>query len=498
MSFRVAIIGFISESNTFTRLLTGIEDFQSSQYFLGEEVPEHYRGTGSEIGGAIDMAEARGWQANYILAAHSQPGGPVAEDTRREITEEALRRLRAGGPYDGIFVALHGAMVTETDQDGDSQFLREIRTVTGPDVPVAVTFDLHANVFDEMADLARIAVSFQTYPHTDMREAAQKACALLDDVMAGRADARLVVRRPPVLVGCDDGRTTDDGPMCRLLESAEREMQAPGILHAGINAGFTDADVWASGPSVLITYDANQTDAPQAAAAAERLCNEIWDRRHDWNGPVPLADCIARLRVLQPGPAPRKGPVVVADYADNPGSGAYSDCTALIAAMLDAGITDAAAGALLDPEAAALLAAAGAGAEVTLPIGGKIDPTVGGGPLEVTGRVIAVSDGHFRHEGPMFTGLPACTGTSVCFRVQGIDIMIVSNRMQMLDRNIFRTVGIEPAEKSVLAVKSMNHFKGAFWPIASEIILTDAGGLCSPDVTRRDFRRVRRPAFPLS
>ena len=149
------------------------------------------------------------------------------------------------------------------------------------------------------------------------------------------------------------------------------------------------------------------------------------------------------------------------------------------------------------PGPPALLAAEGEGAEVTLSIGGKVDPAVGGGPLEVTGRVISVSDGHFCYEGPMFTGLPACTGTSVCFRVQGVDIMIVSNRMQMLDQNIFRVVGIEPSEKSVLAVKSMNHFKGAFRPIASEVILTDAGGLCSPDVTRRDFRRVRRPVFPL-
>ena len=498
MSFRVAIIGFISENNTFTCLRTEMEDFRSSQYYIGADILKSYRDTGSEIGGAIDIAEACNWQADYIIAAHSQPGGPVSEATRLEITEETLRQLRAGGPYDGIFVALHGAMVTETDQDGDSQFLREIRSVTGPDIPIAITLDLHANVFDEMADLVQIAISFQTYPHVDMREVAQKSCKLLDDAMAGRKDPQLAIRRPAVLVGCDDGRTTDDGPMCRLLESAECEMQARGILHAAINAGFTDADVWASGPSVVITYDAKQTGTDQAEAAAKRLCDEIWERRHVWNGPVPISDCITRLKAMQAEPEMRKAPVVVADYSDNPGSGAYSDCTALIKALLDAGITNVAAGALLDPEAASLLAAKGAGAEVTLSIGGKIDPTVGGGPLDTTGKVIAVSNGHFNYEGPMFTGLAACTGISVCFRVEGIDIMIVSNRMQMLDQNIFRVVGIEPAEKSVLVVKSMNHFKGAFRPIASEIILTDAGGLCSPDVTRRDFRCVRRPAFPLT
>lgn len=188
---------------------------------------------------------------------------------------------------------------------------------------------------------------------------------------------------------------------------------------------------------------------------------------------------------------------MIADYSDNPGSGAYSDCTALISALLDAGVQNAAAGALLDPDAVAELVKHGVGANVTLSIGGKIDPRVGGGPLEVTGRVMAISDGRFKFEGPMFTGLPGSTGESACLRVQGLDIMIVSDRMQMLDRNIFRVVGIEPIEKSLLAVKSMQHFKGAFAPIASQIIVTDAGGLCTPDVTARSYSRLRRPIFPL-
>ena len=169
-----------------------------------------------------------------------------------------------------------------------------------------------------------------------------------------------------------------------------------------------------------------------------------------------------------------RGPVVVADYSDNPGSGAYSDCTAMIAALLDAGIYNAAAGALWDPAAATELAKAGVGARVTLSIGGKCDPLIGGGPLELTGEVRAISDGAFTFEGPMFTGLPGSTGLSVSFRVEGIDIMIVTDRMQMLDQNIFRLIGIEPANKSVLAVKSMQHFKGAFAPIASAIITADA------------------------
>jgi microcystin degradation protein MlrC len=491
--YRVALIEFIHESNTFSVNRTRMADFHASHYFKGDEIPIKFRGTGSEIGGAIEVAEAKGWTPVYILAAHAEPNGPIAEAARIEITEECTRRLMEGGPFDGVFVALHGAMVTETDQDGDCQFLREVRAVVGHEMPLAITLDLHANVFDELAKLVQAAVSFRTYPHVDMREAGVEACEILHRAMAGEITPRLAIRRPPMLVGCDDGRTTEDGPMCRLLESAAREMQVTGILKVAINAGFTDADVRAAGPNVLVTYDERAAGMATANAVAERICEDIWRYRDHWVRPVPLEACIGRLKDA----SPRDGLIVVADYSDNPGSGAYSDCTALIAAMLDAGVTNAAAGALLDPQAAAELAGNGIGMEVTLSIGGKTDPAVGGGPLTVTGRVMAISDGRFTFEGPMFTGLPGSTGKSVCLRVEGIDIMIVSERMQMLDRNIFRLVGIEPTTKGVLAVKSMQHFKGAFGPIASEIIITDAGGLSSPNVKRRSYVHLRRPVFPL-
>ncbi|MCQ0092443.1 M81 family metallopeptidase [Roseovarius sp. M141] len=491
MTYRVAIIEFINESNTFTVMRTDMSGFHASHYFKGDEIPANFRGTGSEVGGAIDVAEAQGWTPVYITAAHAEPNGIVTEEARAEITGECLRRLTEGGPFDGVFVALHGAMVTETDQDGDCQFLREIRAVVGPDIPLAITLDLHANIFDELADLANIVVSFRTYPHVDMRDVGHEACTLLHGAMVGAIAPQITIRRPPMLVGCDDGRTTEDGPMCRLLDSAAREMEAGGILNVAINAGFTDADVWATGPSVLVTHDAGA--GAQAIAAAQRICDEIWGFREEWSKPIPLAECMARLDFRQ---SPDR-PIVIADYSDNPGSGAYSDCTALIAALLKAGVQNGAAGALFDPGAVAQLSRAGVGADVTLSIGGKIDPSVGGGPLQVTGRVMAISDGAFTFEGPMFTGLPGSTGASVCLRVQGLDIMIVSDRMQMLDRNIFRVAGIEPTEKSILAVKSMQHFKGAFAAIASQVIITDAGGLCTPDVTARAYVRLRRPVFPL-
>lgn len=494
MTYRVAILEFMHETNTFTVLKTDMNEFRNCKYLTGNDIPLNFRGTNSELGGCIETAEKMNWQPVYIVAAHAQPNGLVTEAARKEITNECLRRLKENGPFDGVFVALHGAMVTETDEDGDCQFLREIRVVTGDQIPLAVTQDLHANVFDEIIDLANIAISFRTYPHVDLHDVGVESCELLHRAMSKQITPKLVIQRPPVLLGCDDGRTTDNGPMCRLLENAEVEMRAPGILNVAINAGFADADVWAAGSSVVVTYDERQTDNETAVTAADRICDEIWSYREHWQMPIPLDQCIDRLKSIKPG----SGTLVVADFSDNAGAGAYSDCTAVLSAMLKAGLSDAALGALYDPETARELAACQIGDEITISIGGKTDPDVGGGPLQVTGYVKAINtEGNFVYEGPMFTGLSASTGTSICFSVRGIDIMIVSGRMQMLDQNIFRMVGIEPAEKSTVVVKSMQHFKGAFGGIASEVLITDAGGLCTPNVKNRHYSKLRRPVFPL-
>lgn len=493
MGNRVAVIEYANESNTFTINHTGLHDFRTSRYIAGADIIDAMRGTGSEIGGCIDVAAAENWVLVPIVSAHAQPGGPVTEEARQEITSEITRRLEAEGPFDGIFIALHGAMVTETAQDGESQFLSDVRASVGGDVPIAVTLDLHANIFDPMADLIQIAVSYRTYPHVDMRDRATEACGLLHRAMAGEISPQVMIARPPMLVGCDDGRTTDDGPMCRILEHAAQEMRAPGILNVAVNAGFTDADVFAAGPSVLVTYEPTQVTPSGAAHVAHRICDVIWGLRHEYLKPIDLQTCVAQLLAAIPGAKP----IVVADYSDNPGSGAYGDCTAVLAALLDAGFNNCALGALYDPQAARALAEAGIGRDVTLLIGGKSDSQVGGGPLQVSGTVMAVSDGDFTYEGPMFTGLRGAPGASVCFRIKGIDVMIVSENYQMLDQNIFRAVGIEPTEKSIVVVKSMQHFRGAFGPIAAKVLVTDAGGLCTPDVTRRAYRHLRRPAFPL-
>ena len=295
MVFRVGVIEFAHESNTFTIKRTDLNAFRSSRYLSGNEVLNALKDTRSEIGGAITAAQTHGWDLVPIVSAHAQPSGPVTEETRLEITSNILKRLRAEGAFDGLFIALHGSMVTQSSQDGESQFLTAVRSVVG-NIPVAVTLDLHANIFDEMAGLVDVAISYRTYPHVDMFERAIEACELLNQVMAREIIPKVAISRPPMLVGCDDGRTTNNGPMCRILEHAEREMRALGILSVAVNAGFTDANVAAAGPSVLVTYDAQMFSAAAAKNIARRVCDTIWSYRDIWDTPIKIVDCITSLQ----------------------------------------------------------------------------------------------------------------------------------------------------------------------------------------------------------
>jgi microcystin degradation protein MlrC len=190
-------------------------------------------------------------------------------------------------------------------------------------------------------------------------------------------------------------------------------------------------------------------------------------------------------------------PLLVADYADNPGAGAYGDATNLLKALLDAGVTNASFSPMIDPEAAAELHRHRVGDRVTLAVGGKCDPQFGGGPLTLTGEIRLLSDGAFTGDGPIMGGVSHTFGPTAVFRVHGIDILIVTENEQMLDQQQLRAFGIDPEKKAVLALKSMQHFRAAFEPIASRTIVCDSGALATPQAAKRPYKRVRRPVWPL-
>ena len=494
MPYHVLTAEFLHESNTFKRGMTGLTAFASSELALGQAAIDLRRAANTELGGFLDVAGAKGWQLEHVISAHAEPGGPVSREAFEHIAGLICASARAQrASLSGILMALHGAMVTEFCEDGEGELLTRLRTIVGPDLPIAITLDLHANATPLMARLANIIVSYKTYPHIDMRARGEQAATLLQGAMEGTTRPATLRAHRPMLDETNGGRS-DTGPMVALYARACEAEAEPGILAVSINAGFGDADIVDVGPSALVTYDrANATAEPRARAIAEGIMDDIWANRFQAvNTYLTVDEAAAEARAHH-----ADAPLIIADYADNPGSGAYGDATNLLAALLSAGIENATFAPVIDPEAAAALTAAGQGATVTLPIGGKNDPTFGGGPLMLTGTVMTVSNGQLIGDGPMIGGLAFSFGPTAVFRVAGIDVLVTTERGQMLDQQQFKAFGIDPATKSVVALKSMQHFRAAFEPIAARIIVCDSGALSTPQAHLRPYKNVPRPIFPL-
>lgn len=491
MAFTVLTADFIHETNTFNVNLTGYDAFATRGTHFGDDAIKVLGDANTELAGFCDSARKYGWKQIHVLSASAHPAGFVTRDAFERLGGKIVAEVAAHkDELDGIALALHGAMVTEFCEDGEGELLKRLRDVVGPDLPIAVTLDLHANVTPEMCALADIIVSYKTYPHIDMRDSGRQAGDILQRAMQGEIRPRTLRAHRPMLDEANGGRT-DVGPMIARVEKAIAHEKTPGALAVSINAGFGNADIKDVGPTVLVTYDG---DEAKHRAFAESLCDDIWDTRFDvinYYMPVEEAAEIAKAHRRD------KGPIIIADYADNPGGGGYGDSTNLLKALLDAGIEDAAFGPMVDPQAALELHKHKVGARVKIRLGGKTDPRFGGSPLDLEGDLKLISDGTYTGDGPMIGKLTLSFGPSAVLRVGGIDILVVTEASQMLDLQQFRAFGIDPAARTVVALKSMQHFRAAFEPIADKVIVCDSGALCTTYLDRLPYRNVPRPIFPL-
>jgi len=492
MGRRVLLAKFKHETNTFSECPADIAAFDARAVYRGDDIAEHTRGTNTAMGAFLDAGEKYGWALTHPVSADATPCGRVTRDAYETFTGEILKAAEETPPFDAVLLSLHGAMVAEHTEDGEGTLLLRLRERLGPTVPIGVTLDLHANVTDLMARHANILVSYRKYPHTDMYKTGARAAELIQRALEGEINPRTVVARGDMLDGVDHGRTGTPGPMAEISADADRLMAGtPGVLAVSINAGFPWADILEAGPSAVVVGDG---DSPEYRKIADSLVRQIWEKRH-----------ARTIRLITAGEAAAAAnapdasgrPLVIADFADNPGGGGYGDSTGLLGELIKARTQNAAFATMYDPEAAAACSKAGAGARVSLKLGGKIDPSYGA-PLDVTGTVVSLSDGVFRCEGPMLKGVTVRIGPVAVLRAGGIEIVVASARQQAFDLQFFRSVGIEPVRKATLAVKSAHHFRAAFGPLARDVLVVDeGGGLTLCDFERLHHQHVRRPVFPL-
>jgi microcystin degradation protein MlrC len=477
---RIAIAGFMHESNTFNPLRADRAAFEQQGFAKGIDLLAEWRDAHHEIGGFLEAAGVEGFEPVPLLAAWATPAGPVTRDAFDEITGEIIDRLRRERP-DGLLLALHGAMVSEDHLDADGETLARIRAAIGRDFPLAVTLDLHGNISPRFAELTDIAVAYRTNPHVDQRECGRRAARILVGQLRGEVRPRLALAKPPMLINIMK-QDTSRQPLAGFMQRVRRMEQEEKVLAASLLPGFAYADVPQMGPSVLVVANG---DAALARRHADSLAEELYAARTQFDAALPEAREAVALALR----AERK-PVVLVDTGDNVGGGSAGDGTVILAELLARRATRAVV-CLYAPEEVRTCTAAGVGAEVTLSVGGKVD-RLHGDPVKVTGRVSLLHDGAYvepevRHGGKRLNHM----GPTALLELPGDNRLVLTTlRHPPFSLGALTCLGIRPGEQKILVVKAAIAYKAAYAPVAGTIIEVDTPGLTAINPARLSYRHA--------
>jgi microcystin degradation protein MlrC len=482
---RIAVGGFMHETNTFVAAPTTWEDFVRAGPWPtvteGEAMRSVFRGLNLAIGHFIAQAQAAGHRIVPLIWAAAMPGGRVTDDAFERLAAKLIPALERERP-DAVFLELHGAMVTPSHDDGEAELLRRVRAAVGPDTPILASLDLHANVSPQLLALADFLSSYRTYPHVDWGEAGARCAQWLVRVASWQPRGGRALRQCPFLIPVTAGCTYVEpaGGLYRRLREIEQETG----VHLSLNMGFSPADIRDVGPSVT-AYGETQAAADAAADAlfSALLAAEPQFAAHR---PLPAAEAVEKAKRIA---ASASRPVVLADTQDNPGAGAPSNTTGLIAELLRQGAQRAVVGIVHDPAAAAAAHRAGVGGALAALGGGGSGP--GQEPSPGPWRVAALSDGIFRGTSPMLRAAETNMGPTALLARNGVEVLVASIRQQPIHREVFTHIGVDLASRAIVALKSSAHFRAGFQEIAEEVIVCLAPGVNLEDPGGFPFTKIR-------
>jgi microcystin degradation protein MlrC len=488
MTLRIAAGGFQHETHSFAPRPTVYADFLKPGGFppltRGPALFPAIEGSSTALAGALPPLREAGAELVPLLWCLGMPAGPIQDEAFERIAAMLCADLSValdGGALDGVYLDLHGAALTDTFPDAEGELLRRFRAILGPDVPVVISLDPHANLTAAMVALSDGIVPYLTYPHVDKRETGARAAALLLQRIARGAPFAKAFRQLDYWFTLS-AQCTMTGPMQAAMAAREAIAARHGVAELGFCFGFPYADFADCGAAVSCHADTQ----PQAEAAVAEFIAWLDAHEDDFRpDAIPAAEAVAEALAAAQG-ATR--PIILADTQDNPGGGGHADTTGLLAELVAQGATGAVLCLINDAESAEACHAAGEGAALALSLGGKSD----GAPFNATARVLRLGNGTFPLTGPMGQGNTANLGPTALVEFEpGIRVMVASRKTQAYDQALLRHLGIEPAACPIIALKSSVHFRADFEPIAERVIVAAAPGPVIADPSVLPFQNVR-------
>lgn len=483
---RIAVGGFLHETNTFAPTKATWEAFVHGGGWpamtIGADVLKVMRGINVGLAGFVEEADAKGWELIPTVACGASPSAHVTEDAFERVVKIMIDGIKAAGQLDAVYLDLHGAMVTEHLDDGEGEILARVREVIGPDLPLVVSIDLHANVTPRMIEHADALIAYRTYPHVDMADTGRASAKHLELLLRSGQKFAKAFRQLPFLIPIS-WQCTFDQPTKGIYDRLAA-LESEAVPTLSFAPGFPAADFPDCAPSVF-AYGRTQADADAAADAVAAL---VAGHEDDFDGKIYSPDEGVKHAIELARTAAK--PIIIADTQDNPGAGGDSDTTGMLRALVRNNAQRAAIGVIYDPDAAKAAHAAGVGAMISLSLGGK-SGIPGDTPFEEIFVVEQLSDGRFVAPGPYFGGREMEMGPSACLRIGGVRVVVASHKAQLADQAMYRYVGIEPTAQAILVVKSSVHFRADFQPIAERLLICAAPGAMPADTAALPWRRLR-------
>jgi microcystin degradation protein MlrC len=478
------------ESNSFNPSKTTLADYAITEPAASNDVMARWEKSSTEVSGYLQGAKEAGLTIHPTLFANATPKGPLTDECYNTIFNRLLAKLKAAPKLDGLLLALHGAMVVESYPHGDEETLRRLRKHFGPDFPIVVTHDYHANVSPEIVKFSSVLITYKQNPHLDTKERGIQAARLMGRILRGEVKPTQAVAHPPMLFNIIFQNTYAEPYKLVTDETVKLEATNPKILAASAPGGYQYADVPYVGPAVIVTTD---NDPALAQREAQRLADKLWSLRDRIRLKIPDA-----AQAVRDAMQATKFPVALFDTGDNIGGGSAGDSTFL----LDELIKQKATGwvvVIADKEAVQTAAKAGIGGSFDMPVGGKTD-NMHGEPVRVRGRVKSLHEGSYietavRHGGGRYHGL----GLSAVVEAEGSTrdlpniVLLTTNRSTPNSLHQLISVGIYPERMKILTAKGTIAPRAAYEPVAAEIVTVDTPGATAVNPARFTFRRVRDP-----
>lgn len=488
--YNIAVAGLLHETVTFWPGLTVRKEFAPEELF-GEDVLIKSKNTNTCIGGFIDICELN--QANLIPFCTANGG---ATQTVSDKTFEFYKNIILDGllkstiPIHGVLLDLHGAMVTQSSQNPETDLVEEVRKIVGKEIPIMVALDLHANKDQNLLKFSTAVFGYQSSPHIDMHQTGVRAAKALFSVLNGEIDPTIAFKKPGIVVPSVFSATTTS-PGLDIIDRVKYWMEKPGVVDVTALFGFAWSDVNSIGMSMIAITNNDQNLADQIV---EDLCQLAQSKKEELTGKKKntlynLAEAVNLAKNLSGNSSK---PILLLDHADR-----SNDTTFVLSEVLKLNAKNVAIPCFYDPVSAETCIQVGAGNNAQLNIGAKTNWN-DGGKLTLNVKILWAGQKKYKGTGPMEYNREIDLGATAIVDINGVWLQLVSKHMPLIDTDPFTQFGFDPADFKIIVSKSKTHFRAVYEKLAETIILVDAPGQCPADLSRFCYKNVAIPAYPIN